>query len=983
MRVLKYLLSTAVLSFVLPAAVFAQASIAGTVKDNSGAVLPGVTVEASSSALIEKVRTAVTDATGQYKIVDLRPGTYSVTFNLTGFSTTRREGIELSGSFTATVNGVLQVGSVAETITVSGEAPVVDVQGTTRQQVLDTQVLEAIPAGRNQRLYATLIPGMSGSGSDVGGTTALTLGAVAIHGGSSNDQRLLFDGITIGNVAGTGSISNFVPDQGTAQEITVNYAGATAETFTSGVTFNYVPKDGGNKFSTSVFGMHTTPSFQADNLTPALQAAGLKAPNKLQDLTDVNVSGGGPIIKNNLWFYLSGRDQVNNTYSAGLWQNLNAGDPSKWTYAPDFNNQAVLGLSSESGSGRLTWQESPRNKFTGFFQDQTRYYHNFVLPDSPESAFNWVFPRLFSGIAGWQSPVTNKLLIEAKYAIRAENIRNLIPPEGSPFRTLIRVTEQGGLIPGLIYRGAGAPNDTSIGTFREDEYSAGQVTATLSYVTGAHEFKVGFSDRFGPEKSSSNDIPSELSYRFNNGVPNQILERQTIFHDLLIGIRAELGVYAQDKWTMKRLTLNGGVRFDYLNTGYDNFTQQPSPFSTQALFFPASTWYDFKDISPRFGAVFDLFGDGKTALKASVGRYVQAYTPIDGNPPGAQLVERVTRSWTDTAPVGSPNYYTPNCNLTNPLKNGDCGTISDLRFGQGVAINYDPATKGGWFNAAYNWEFSTAIQHQLASRVGMELAYYRRTFGNFTVTQNRALSAADYNPYSITAPVNPLLPGGGGYLVGGLYDLNPSKVGLTDNYVTMASDFGNQIQHWNGIDLNINARPKGGILLQGGMSTGRTSTDNCDVVAKIGNNPSPLYCHVDTPFLTQVKFIGSYTVPKIDVRASATLQNIPGPQILANYIVSSALVQPSLGRPLSGGAANATINVVAPGTMYGERLNELDLRLSKIVQIGPTRTTVNVDLFNALNGSAVNSLSSNYANWQQPQGILSPRLVEISARFDF
>ncbi len=982
MRVLRCLGLAAICLLMVPCAVFAQA-IAGVAKDTSGAVLPGVTVEAASPALIEGVRTAVTDGTGQYRIVDLRPGTYAVTFNLAGFNTVKHQGIELSGSFTATVNAEMMAGNVAETITVTAEAPVVDVQSAARQQVLDKQVLETIPVGRNQRLYATLIPGMSGSGNDVGGTTALTLGAVAIHGGSTNDQRLLFDGITVGNVAGTGSISNFVPDQGTAQEITVTYAGATAETFTSGVTFNYVPKDGGNNISASLYGMHVTPSFQASNFTPELQAAGLKSPNKLKDLTDVNLSGGGPIVKSKLWTYLSGRHQVNQTYTAGLWYNLNAGDPTKWSYAPDYGNQAALALESNSGAARLTWQESPRNKFTAYFQDQTRTYQNFLLPDAPESAFNWVFPRLFMGIAGWQSPITNKLLVEAKYAIRAENIRNLIPPDSSPMRTMIRVTEQGGLIPGLVYRGAGAPNDTSIGTFREDEYSAGQAAATLSYVTGAHEFKVGFSDRFGPEKSSSNDIPSELSYRFNNGVPNQILERQTIFHDLNIGIRAELGAYAQDKWTIKRLTLNGGIRFDYLNTGYDDFTQQPSPFSTQALFFPATTWYDFKDISPRVGGVYDLFGDGKTAIKANIGRYVAAYTPIDGNPPGAQLIERVTRSWTDRSPVGSANYYTPQCDLTNSRANGDCGTISDLRFGQGVGINYDPATKGGWFNAMYNWEFSTAIQHQLASRVGMEFAYYRRWYGNFAVTANRAVMPADWSPYSITAPVNALLPNGGGYAVSGLYDLNPNKVGVTDNYVTMSSNFGNQIQHWNGFDLNINARPSGGILLQGGMSTGRTSTDTCDIVGKTGGNPSQLYCHVDTPFLTQVKFIGSYTVPRVDVRVSSTFQSVPGPQILANYIVSSATIAPSLGRPLSGGAANATINIVAPGSLYGDRMNEVDFRFSKLLDFRKTRTTISLDLYNAFNNSVVTNLSSNYANWQQPQGILPARLVEISARFDF
>ena len=809
------------------------------------------------------------------------------------------------------------------------------------------------------------------------------LGAVAIHGGSSNDQRLQIDGISILNVAGTGSISNFIPDQGTAQEVTVTYAGASAETMTGGVTFNYIPRDGGNKFSGSFFGTHVTPAFQASNFTPALQAAGLGSPNRLENLTDVNPTGGGPILKDKLWFYASGRYQANDTYVAGLWQNLNAGNPNAWTYAPNYAEQTVFKLSTTSGATRLTWQASPRNKFNASFQDETRYYESNALPDSSESAFNWVFPRLFAGIAGWQSPVTSKLLIEVKGAIRAENIRNLYPQPGSPFLNLVRVTEQGGLIPGLIYRGAGSPNDTSIGTFREDEYTAGQAAASVAYVTGAHSFKVGFTDIFGPEISSSNDIPSETSYRFNNGVPNQILERQTQFSNLRIGIKAELAAYAQDQWTRKRLTLNGGLRFDYVNTGYSDFTQQPSPFSTQPLFFPASTWYDFKDLSPRLGAAYDLFGDGKTAIKTTLNRYVQAITPLDGNPPGAQLVERVTRSWTDNTPVGSPNYYTPQCNLANPMANGQCGTISDLRFGQGVGVNYDPSTKAGWFTAPYNWEFSTSLQHQLAPNVSMELGYYRRWFGNFTATENLAVSASDWSPYSITAPSNPLLPGGGGYVVSGLYDLNPNKVGQTNSVVVPTNEFGNQIQHWNGFDLNINARPSAGILLRGGLSTGRTSTDNCQIVAQIGGNPSPLYCHVDTPFLTQVKFIGTYTVPKIDVQIASSFQSVPGPQITASYVVSSAAIAPSLGRPLSGNAANATVNIVAPGTMYGQRLNQIDLRLSKLVKLGSLRTSLNLDLYNALNSSPVTTQSNNYANWQQPQGILQARLVELSARIEF
>src|SRR5213595_3194988 len=190
-----------------PVAAFAQASISGTVRDASGAVLPGVTVEAASPALIEKVRAAVTDGTGQYRIIDLRPGTYTVTFALTGFGSVKREGIELTGSFTATVNADLQVGSIAETVTVSGAAPMVDVQSTRTERVLNSDVIAALPTGRTPMSLATLIPGVVGylGAQDVGGTDSLGAisGQLTIHGGSNNDMRVMTDGFyTGGNMAG-------------------------------------------------------------------------------------------------------------------------------------------------------------------------------------------------------------------------------------------------------------------------------------------------------------------------------------------------------------------------------------------------------------------------------------------------------------------------------------------------------------------------------------------------------------------------------------------------------------------------------------------------------------------------------------------------------------------------------------------------------------------------------------------------------------
>jgi hypothetical protein len=264
------------------------------------------------------------------------------------------------------------------------------------------------------------------------------------------------------------------------------------------------------------------------------------------------------------------------------------------------------------------------------------------------------------------------------------------------------------------------------------------------------------------------------------------------------------------------------------------------------------------------------------------------------------------------------------------------------------------------------------------------VGYFRRIYGNFLVTDNLAVAATDYNPFSIPAPVDSRLPGGGGNTVGTVFDLNPTKVGQVNNLVTFASNYGNQIEHWNGVDFTVNARPQAGMMVQGGISTGRTATDSCEVLALVPESgPLNPFCHVDTKFLTQIKLIGTYTLPKVNVQFSGTFQSLPGPQVTANYVATNAVVQPSLGRLLSGGAANATINVVPPGTMYGERLNQLDLRFAKLFKVARTRTSLNFDLYNILNANPVTSQNNNYAAWQVPLSILDARLFKISVQFDF
>ena len=980
-----------------PALAAAQASITGVIRDPSGAVLPGVTVEAASPALIERVRSVVSDGNGQYRIVDLRPGTYTVTFTLPGFNVSKRDGLELTGQFSATLNATLSVGAVQETITVTGETPVVDVQSTTNQRVMTAEVIGAIPAGRSHLNYGVLIPGLSsnqgasrGQTMDVGGTNNLQNTLVSMHGGRRSDTRLMIDGVRIGNLAGEGQWTNYTPDTGGAQEVTIDYGSMQAEQLTGGLRINLVPREGGNNFAGSFFATFVNEDWQGSNLTPELTARGLGEPNRMKQAYDFNPSVGGPIVRDKLWFFVSARFQDNQSYVAGTYANKNAADPTKWTYDPDPSQQSVFSISQNSGSARFTWQAAPRHKVT-FYQDfQSRDWDDGVPNISPEAIVRWRFPRLSLTQAAWTSPMTSRLLLEARSQFKTESFYDLYPPLDPVYKGMITVRDQA---TGICYR---SPTCHSSGVFGSTFQNIFSAQASMSYVTGTHAMKVGFTDTWADLRGASQSNDYAMEYRFNNGVPNQLTMRGTPTESAS-NLKAELGIFAQDRWTVNRATINLGLRYDYHAGYWPELYLGPGLFvPTRDITFPHKDAQSWHDISPRAGVAYDLFGNGRTAIKVNAGRYALASAATTGVSPSGAVSNSVTRAWTD-----ADRDFTPDCVLLNLQANGECGVVSNLLFGQQLAPTtaWDPALLQGWHVRPYNWEFSTSVQQQIAPRVGIEFGYFRRIFGNFRVTDNLATGPADYDEFSVTAPSDPRLPNGGGYVISNLYDLNPSKVGQVNNYVTKASNFGKQTEHWNGFDLTISARPRNGVLLQGGMSTGRASYDGCEIrdamrgefnwtpddtaqgIAYMSQfNP---YCNVVENWLTQVKFLGTYLIPKIDVQFAGTFQSMPGWAIASIYNVPSAQAALSLGRPLSGGAANAPVNLLQPGSTYNDRANQLDFRMSKIFRFGARRATVNFDIYNALNANPVLLQNNNYAVWLQPQKIMDPRLFKLSAQLDF
>jgi hypothetical protein len=1015
MRAFPRYLAIAVAIIFVPAVLFAQPSITGTVRDTSGAVLPGVTVEAASPALIEKVRSAVSDGSGQYRIENLRPGTYTVTFTLTGFSTVKREGIELTGSFTATVNADLKVGAVEETITVTGETPIVDVQSAERQTVLSKDVIAAIPTAGTYNSLLVLVPGLFGGQQDIstGPCNSCTFsahGAILSGGRANSEARLLLDGLSIAVPQAGGT--NYLTDTRNAQEVTFTTAGSQAEVESGGPVMNIIPRTGGNTVSGSAFGSWANDALQGSNYTQELKDAGLAAPNPLIKLYDFSGAAGGPIRKDRLWAFATARAQGSSTYLP-LYYNKNAGDPNAWTYVPDFSRQAFNDKTWQNASLRLTSQITPRNKINLFWDEQNvcskcengGNYSNAVT--SPEAnGYGDLYPMRVQQVT-YSSPISSRVVVEGGFGTLLSRWGGRAKEDPNT-ESLVKMVEQctagcpaNGNIPGLTYR------SQSVDLFSDGRNENETFTwrAVVSFVSGARSLKVGYLGSLLGDIRSANRGSNNLRYRVNNGIPNQLTMFINDFQNDL-WMRDD-GFFAQEQWTLKRLTLQGGLRFDRAWSWAPPQQEGPVRFLPVPLVYPRTPGVDsYKDLTPRIAATYDLFGNGKTALKATVGKYLESTITASNYGianPTSRIASNVSRNWTD-----ANGNFNPDCDLLNPnaqdLRSvgGDlCGAFSNLNFGKNVFSNtIDPAILSGWGVRPSDWSFGVSVQHEVLPRVSVEVGYIRRWFQGFVVTDNLAVTPGDFGQFSVQAPLDPRLPGGGGQTISGLYDVNPALFGQTNNFITYSDKYGEQYQRFNGVDISATARPRNGLTVQGGLSFGRTTADSCAVREQLPEiAPLNPFCHIVTGYLPQFKTLGTYVLPKLDVQLSATFTSKAGIQVsgfgtpagvggalAANYTVANAAIVPSLGRNLSGNAANATVNLIEPGLLYGDRVNEVDLRLGKIVKFGRTRANIGVDIYNLLNSAAILSYNQAFipgGSWLTPTSEISARFAKISAQFDF
>ena len=1181
-RVRAVLLALGVGVVCLPGTAFAQVgSIAGTVRDASGGVVPGVTVEVSSPQLIEKTRSTVTDNSGRYQITNLPVGTYKVTFTLSGFATVERPNLELTSDFTAPINAEMKVGARTEVVTVVATATMVDVQNARQRQVFTGEEVAQLPTTRNLGDLIQLVPGIGISAAGFSGNSVPTIcsgnqGDGAFSGALSgcgpildgfnahssindpdsiNQGRMQVNGMGIQSFGGGGRTS-YIVDVGNAQEISLSLSGALGESETGGATINIVPRTGGNRFTGNYFTGYSNSSFydRNDSSHPS------NFQNRLIREYDVNGAFGGPIKRDLLWFYSSARRQDRASRLFSNFRNLNEGKfgaPYAWDPARQMQQSDIY----QNANARITWQVTQKDKLNLFWDEQYTCENPCRGADaatSLEATDSNLSRPLRVTQANWTNPFTSRILLEAGYSQYHSHRNETKQLLTDAYPKIPRIVESGlniNVAPGGCANPQCTITSGSINNAIDWLINNIQSNAAASYVTGSHNLKVGYQGQYLSRVSNPffNDLRLQYGYAtpastctstpavvtstntastwcglmadgrraFDGRLPSEPLGaaldnslRGTVPSSVTQYIPSgsdEAGwftsFYVQDQWTLKRLTLNGALRYDNAKSHFGKTCVGPDVYTDfqYCLNDPANgdsgEGVNFHDITPRWGVAYDLFGNGKTSLKYSMGKYLQGSNinigsrEIASNPAsGGRTVNSYTRVWKDLdgdrivdcdlkIPAVAPAAGLPNT--------GECGgpaggsnSASGRRFGRspdsldelGLAIGLDTIYCGqdepsmsqairnycnnyfaaggsslleGWNKRQYEWQFSLGVQHEILPRLTGEVTYNRRAKHNVTVTDRigsgcdlyssttdpNAVNATQcmqdilnfksdfWDFYSIQAPIDPRLPGGGGYLVEGFAT---QKLGVTIpptslNAVTIAPD-GSTFDNWAGVDTNFTWRATNGLRVSGGTSTGRRDTANCGLLVSevnaFGQATGPTgqvlregrerSCDRLRPWQTNVRGTASYTIPWIDVLVSSTFSVRPGTQTNANYTVNIVedLVwgpnsQNRIGTTLVNNTNTTLSQALLSDDTFGERITLFDMKVAKNIRIKNKRINIGADLFNVFNSDAALGYCSTFPNpargiegcgtaaagtlqeWNSVTSIVTPRYARFQIRADF
>jgi hypothetical protein len=918
-------------------------SIAGIASDTSGGVLPGVSVTLSGEKLIGGVQSAVTDATGAYRFDRLPPGSYRVKFELAGFKTVERDGIMVSAAFVANVTVKLEVGQMTETVTVMGQSPTVDTKSNVQQTVMTQDILEGVPTGRDPWSVAKIIPGVAISVYDVGGTQSSQQSSLSSHGSSVADVTYNIDGASVNWPGSNGGLTQMYFDQGMFEEVNYLTSAIPAEVMAGGITINMVTKDAGNKWRGDARVSGAVQKLQSVNTTDPSLPAGFLG-NPVKNLYDVNVGGGGALVQDRLWLNGSIRRWVVNKY-------VNARNPD--------GSQALDDNEMENYSGKAVYSASQNHKFAFSVNHsgKTRGHYRNTPPDIMTDIASLYQTNPGTSAQAKYTGLFQKLVYESSFSLMKGQGNYMYQP-GTP-STAIRAIDS-------------TLDTANFAAFAQEFQPCSRLVFDnmVSYSKpgwwGDHLFKGGVQflrQSWGVNYSVLNDL--YLNYNDNKAV--SVTEFNT--PSTSENIEDTLGAFFQDTWTVaNRLTLNLGVRFDH------NVGTIPAESTTGGQFvgpesFPESTPIRQNLPSWRTGLVWDVVGNGSTALKASWSRYglqvgIDRLTNVNPLTVGSR-----TCPWTDPTPGGGTTEPSLATVLTE-INTSECTAFPTL------SVHYASPNGPRW---PYSDELTAGIERQVLTDMRLAVMYYRRTNRDQIGEFNTAVPPSDYVPVTVTIPNGPSGP-----MTATVYNLSSPALVHASNLVLDNASYLDTT--YNGIEITASKRMThrwqmvAGLTVgenKGGLNTGALTVGQSSTVDL--NNPNNTYGNGAVGYDSKMAFrlSGSYVLPK-DFTVAGTMISNGGFPYVSTYTVTRAKV-PSLV------LASQTVYLSDRGDERLPTVTMVDLRLSRPFRFAGNRSIVpQVEVFNVGNSSAIVGLNSAVGGtYLVPNAIVAPRLVRFGISVDF
>lgn len=1080
MKILRNVLSTATLLAaltLLPSFASAQSSISGTAKDTTGAVMVGVSVEAASDALIEKSRTVTTDGSGRYAVADVRPGTYVVTFTMQGFATVK-ETVEVPANTTVTVDANMKPGAVGETISVEASVATVDVQNAAHPAVLSREDMDLVPTARNVQSIGSLVPGVHLNTPDVGGSMQVQQTYLTSHGNDTWHTIWMLDGILVNVMQSDGQIQAYI-DNAIIQESTYQTSAIGADSQAGGVFVNMVPKEGGNQFHSDVFLGFVPGSFVGTNLTDLEQTRGLASTSTVSQIQDLDGSIGGPILKDKLWFLGTFRKQVSNLNAISF----NGGSGGAAYAIPtltELDNIYTPHL-------RLTWQIAPKFKASFMYHRMFKTIGGDLVSaagsflDANINSSNHRRPVMYYITqTRWTGTLTPKLIVQGGFGIEYNDytVLNQAGVLQTPFTT--------GWYLGTSLNDSGfATRAVSGGSNNYYSFRRYAHTVTAQYITGTQQIKVGYMDSFGPAYQNLL-YNGDSIYNYLNGVPNNVTAENTPISSKPY-LDHDLGIFAIDTWNWKRLSVTGGIRFDYLQN-HVNAESAPAGRWVPARSFARVDCNTvkglgcFKDWAPRLGVVYDLFGDHKTALKFGIGKYDTPIVQQELNNFNPMFATTQTLTWSgapttacEVAPGQTLNGMSqanvnciPGFTAVDGTKGG-VGTLSAPSNGFGQLINrtLDPN-----FHREYNWQLSAGVQREIWRGVTLNWNWNHRKDYQHVDVINEAVPATPAN-WTATNIINPLDPTAGAtipvYAPTGAYSGAFSSISpilyQTNAPQSLATN------GYNGFETSVNARLPRKISIFGGWSLDKQYDTTCDMPTTTSNinDPNTLrFCDMTgkistvngfdvqglgkisgVPYRNEIKISGNvpvrwgieaaiswYNAPVSSTNYTNQLGNYDGlvraPAVMtgavqgfytANWSVSKTTRYPTDCTQCPNDPTNASlkavvdpnlatgqtevIQLIAPGTRFTPRINQLDVTFRRVFRFREKYTlSGEVTMFNIINQSTAitetETIGSNnsvrFMSQAQctavgnptncgiggvPNNITLPRMFRVSTQFKF